>query len=461
MISSAPNRTAKALAIELLPTLNHDKVMDYSRWVRSIANPIDYGFLNEQGEKRRYSDERIDEHFWCLEESKAAKNQGIKPMFFGAKRINPLSLTKIVLHLSGQQTYYYVSDYQSGTSLLMFDFDWKSEHCAKFGEHTDAKSAALFIAHALELPDTSYYVEPSLNGYGSSLFLLVDTNYIAKQRIVDVCKSVAVVFSVMIEQEGYLCSFDMVSGSPSMKERRGDLARIPRPKTNAEIDRLLNLKPQAFALLENLTVTTPLPSTESILGGRFESPSSSEKSCSNDNPPIRMNLLVAELFRTLNRVPTLVEVLTEYETRNLHTGPDQDGNREKLAVDAINYFAGTFVPSYKNQDCLQHLPLIQSLISAEAVRIAYNARPLLHEDIAVCYFLMRCKGTGGAEIAIPKTFLLNGSRALKANGQYGRVLDNKKIAACKQLLEAAGLIIRLRKGKKGKGCDVFKIGEIR
>lgn len=186
-----------------------------ARWIYKYIDRYDCGCRNLQGDpKPFYTTEQLNHGHW----------------------LKPLTKTHLQEHVNNQTTHYYTSLRKSPVALLMVDID------AHDGQ-TDALDAAAWIEHNF-FPKA--YFERSTNGLGVHLYLLVDIfgnkRIKANWYISDFAKHLALV----VKDEGFEANVCGVYGYYSvrtngviLKGDRAQLAKIPRPGSLGDLERLI------------------------------------------------------------------------------------------------------------------------------------------------------------------------------------------------------------------------------
>jgi hypothetical protein len=362
--------TAKQISIDHLPSLDPASVTKAAQIIHRHVSTIDYGTRTGEGDLYRTSGTQLEQHF----------NK--------KKFIKALTQKDIVFHFAQERTIYYTTRRGTGYLLACFDFDWKDEHKAEWGDQNDALAAAKFVMVDLDLDDDQVYIEPSTNGEGIHMYAFIYTGDTPAYQVQEIATALSNVVRYKVQDERFLCSFDKIFGTPSTKQVRGFMAKIPRLNSQDRVNAFTNLRmiplakvQEYIALNTNSSntitdcgITVPQTAGTGILEGTLKTTvTNTITDCGiNQSLPVvqtllpidRMRWCCQQLCRKLKRALLETEsqlLIDEYERLNLHTGSDEQRKRERRAIACIKYVSKSFDPSLVGSG---NMPLIRSHINS-------------------------------------------------------------------------------------------------
>ena len=439
-----------------------------SRWLYQYIDRYAYGLKPPDQIKpfRRYKDTRLD----------VAKQSG-----YGLRHLEKLTMTHVEKHLFGDTRYYYISKPSSHCHLLMVDID------AHDGEQ-DAWNAAQWLT---EMFFPGAYWEPSTNWAGAHLYLLCEAGYWKRSKFNEIVSgagnSLAKYLRAVVADEGFEARVCGVYGTCPVRNKEGrtikagSLAKVPRPRTVEDMDRLRWMP--CFNWLAWRSVIDEARSRgirlEDGIGGVevAECHARQQSEGADDNYPCnilstrfhqntttdmlqshcawqRSKGTVMVLAQELGRLPGVNEVAAVYEQLDLGSG-EADRDRIRRHARAINIVAQTYDPGKAQKQRYQvgqYLPVVTKLLTYEdlwrATTDAKYPRRLTHDDldIGLGYHVVRSLGVqdrSEQEFTAPVDGMIKWFRKLKDKGLISRSCNYGKVRAIRLGLLRAGLILVL------------------
>ena len=401
-------------------------------------------------------------------------NEAMNTMLaFGAGwGIKPITRTQLEEHLFDGKTKYFRSSYKSRYAFINLDID------AHNGE-IDAEEAAAFICDNFH---NGVYYEPSTNGSGRHIYLLIDRNFMKLRRFKALLKEYVDALKYLMKEEKLDAVVDRACGTHSIttatttnigtkrrvieKGDRGILGKIPRlPHRDQSLRQLIaapvqpvtslynviikaeNLKEQKISSKKQATNNKQAKHTEILTSP--DSPRSLQEVKEETNAFKRMQWACSQFRRTHRDFPTVDQLLKFYEGHNLNTGCDQKNRRRLRATKIIEYqkthrtnsWAGAFSPKLYQQ-------LIESVVKTEHYAGVKVDRNVSTEDLAIGLYTLEMNAVNLTESrrwqytcgnkAIKEMFA-----ALTLEGVTSRGCNTNKAVAIKNILCNAGLIVCL------------------
>lgn len=155
--------------------------------------------------------------------------------------------------------------------------------------------------------------------------------------------------------------------------------------------------------------------------------------------------------------------MERYEASGLATGP-RTAAREANFKQIAEYIAATFDSSklrgFKN--CLdsarRHLDsLLTDAVVSQMYGRQINRSLLTKEDVSVVYAMYLTFSARKKNVAIARNAAHSFSQALKEEGLIKNVIDHKRFAAAKRILQDLGLIRLKYKARKGSNATAFVV----
>ena len=390
--------------------------------------------------------------------------------FRGVRR---LTMTQLQSHLSGEQTFFFTSRAAAPNHLLMIDVD-------AHGGETDAWDAAQWIVDSF-FPGA--YWEPSTNWLGAHVYLVADHwgmhRKLFNDFVWDGPNSFARYLAAVVADEGFEAKVCSVYGTCGRKEdggivERGRLGKVPRPKDDAGLLRLVNMP--TFDLMDMKAVVTEAHERGIVLDASAWVATRSDGASSRGERDIPVNRLstrpsgtfaaekmrsssawdrsigtTAYLSQQLGRMPEVREVAEVYEERGLATG-DADRDRERRHARAIRSLDRSFDPAKATGYSYvvgQYVPDLARLLTTAdlevAARDAGYPRKVTHADmdVALGFHVKQTLNTPERQelrFTVPVDGLIGWFRSLKASGQTARSCNYGKARAVRLALLRAGMI---------------------
>lgn len=377
---------------------HHPLTTRFGRWLYQYANRLDYGIVQQTSDGSMRPGRALpdDHHYGAWELSK-----------------RKLKLRMLDHHLMNQHpadTLYYTSDPKRERGLLMLDID------AHEGQ-TDAADLAAWI-EARFLPGA--YSEPSTHLLGRHMYFLVPAGNVRRFELNDRFKLVASALRGLADDEGYESTVCGIYGTYSIRDGhggfkcRGSLGKIPRPKTEDDLNALKNVRCHDWSYLGSIVnhaeaLGLLVEADRKKVGEKkqagnsgyiystlgYTPPSTSKYGPTSTNSFHRKVWAVDDFFRRRKRYPSIIEALDFYEI-NCNCDGIRDRKRIRDMTGAIRLHQNWYDPTkiHKPEFSSNHpfepeqfLPLVQSLqIPPDELRFAVTkdeTRPMSELDLAV------------------------------------------------------------------------------
>ena len=246
--------------------------------------------------------------------------------------------------------------------------------------------------------------------------------------------------------------------------QRGDQAKIPRPKTKEDLERLLNIEEIDLSDLQEL-VNAEYENRKKEEAERLEKRSSSHispdgETCSqnkrrqerantlvprghnhlspvSEKPWIRTLWAISDYHQQYGRIPDLEEALQHYE---IHcTVKPRHNRRINRTRKQLRYYEQTFDPDKLSQISVgRYLKLVEDLIPEASLKFADN-RTLSYEDvdvfITICTHIAFERSTDKRRHRASRKRIKEWFRSLKESGRHDRLCSNDKY---QRLVEITG-----------------------
>jgi hypothetical protein len=453
----------------------------YRRWknhINSVFDRYDWAYLYGNGAHGCKSKPRTNKketlNLWFtkgLPESVLRDRDKYHP------RPQKLSLKTLEDHCSNISTIYYTSTPFGGKALLLIDVDDKD------GSAGDSK--AVFDYVSILFP--RIFGQTSTFGKGYHGFLGVYYDMPVKS-FRELCSKFEDSLSSMVLAAGFKSTVE-VKGIPGLKSKdgsyevMGQAAKFPRLVDDSAISEYLACPVYPVAALQSIVKQAALPKTNlcsppsvtlvhtdaknpiidsilhvctSVTEGRTGGGPTrrSKRATSSQSPAQRLNFCSIELSNRLHRAATASEILEEYEAQGLNTGTDDDGQRAKLAESQALWLQNNYDPSKARRFELEDYILqIQKHVTPEVRGTIYskNRSSYSDEELAVVLYTVarasiKTKKDNYLPCGVPLNRLAKMFKALDRTltGSEGAIRN--KLAAIKQALEAAQLIVSLDGG---------------
>jgi hypothetical protein len=461
----------------------------FNLWFDRIIEPLHWGFWRDdkfgKGQRPGNTDHDFDRGW--------------------AKRLSKTRLYQHFLARRKEESVFYVSTVfnEVGEHRLvvpMFDIDDK--------QRTGQAPAVLERLKAA-LPMVTFYSCPSTGGFGIHAYACLGfPKFWSRNKIVEALRSLSDWLSEAVNAEGCCAKFDRITGTPFYRDGsdlvRGQLGRVPAIATSADCEAL-------YSALSSMTLWSELPVGQSLgqqveageqplklfeEAGAFDcvgeaalealvaesegewrrgyteqlAGSSSSSPCPpamlspqelkrvgrETNTIHRRQNFAMKLCRQVGQALDAETLIKAYEESGVATGPRtpaRSANFKQIA----EYIAKTFDSEKLRQGfeaCLTEAKrVVDATISEEEVQQNF-ARPknrarLDRGDVAAVYAMYRTFSARKKCVAISRTAAHNFSRKLKEAGVIERVIDHKRFAVSKRLLEKHGLITLEGRARKG------------
>lgn len=428
----------------------------------------------------------------------------------------PLSKTRLYQHFLArckEESVFYTSTVRTevGDHRLvfpMFDIDDKNR---------SGQAPAVLERLKAALPMVTFYSCPSTGGSGIHAYACLGfPKFWSRKKIVEALRSLSHWLNEAVNVDDCCAKFDRITGTPHFKEGsdlvRGLLGRVPALQTAADCEAL-------YSALSSMTLWSELPVGQTLgrqaeagerplklfeAAGTFDSvgeaatempvaesegewrsgyteqlagSSSSSSPTVTPLPPQELQKFRGEtstiqrrqdfamkLCRQAGRPLDAETLLKAYEESGIATGPRTPARTANFKQIA-EYIAKTFdAEKLKNgfEPCLtQAKRVVDATISEEEVQLNFarpkNRAKLDRGDVAAVYAMFLLFSARKTFVSISRTAAHSFSRKLKEGGVIPRVIDPKRFAASKRLLEAHGLITLEAKGRKGVMAARYKV----
>jgi hypothetical protein len=457
------------------------KVFDL--WFDRIIEPLHWGYWRHDkfGEGQRHWNTDLDfDRGWAKKLTKTRLYQH----FLARKKEESVFYTSTVFNVVGDHR----------VVFPMFDIDDK-----------ERSGQAQIVLDRLKtaLPVVTFYSCPSTSGWGIHAFACLGFPKLwTRKLIVESLRTLSKWVRTTVNVEGNDATFDRVTGTPFYRDGsenlvRGVLGRVPSVQSETECEAL-------YSALSSMTLWSELALEKSLcpeekagagcreLGG--EASVSTEaggceqgwmsgdtkqlagsRTCSSLSPPLltlqasdiadlqsdhctlrRRRLFAMRLCRMSGRPLDSETLITAYEDSGLATGPRTPARAANFRQIA-KYIASTFDTTKLRQGFESHLELarrmVESAISESDVEKSFgrqkNRSLLSRNDVAVVFAMYLSISARKKTVAISRKAAHRFSGKLKESGVIERIIDHKRFAASKRLLEKHGLIKLEGKARKG------------
>lgn len=467
----------------------------FSLWFNRIIEPLHWGhWRNDKfgaGQRHWNTDQDFDRGW--------------------AKRLSKTRLYQHFLACRKEVSVYYTSTVfnEVGEYRLvfpMFDIDDKQR---------SGQAPVVLERLKAALPMVTFYACPSTSGSGIHAYACLGfPKFWSRKKIVEALRSLSHWLNEAVNVDDCCAKFDRITGTPHFKDGsdlvRGLLGRVPALQSSADCEAL-------YSALSSMTVWSELPVGQSLGNQEEERPlkvceeagavecggegvplelvaeSEGEWKCgyteqfAGSNPsslPATTPLSQQELQKVRRKTSTIQRrqdfamklcrqagrpldaetLLKAYEESGIATGPRtlaRAANFKQIA----EYIAKTFDAERLRQGfeaCLTEAKrIVQATISEEEVQLNFsrskNRAKLDRGDVAAVYAMYLLFSARKKLVNISWTAAHSFSRKLKEGGVISRVIDPKRFAASKRLLEAHGLITLEAKGRKGVMAARYKV----
>lgn len=460
----------------------------FSLWFNRIIEPLHWGhWRNDKfgaGQRHWNTDQDFDRGW--------------------AKRLSKTRLYQHFLARRKEESVYYTSTVfnEVGEHRLvfpMFDIDDKQR---------SGQARAVLERLKAALPMVTFYSCPSTSGSGIHAYACLGfPKYWSRKKIVEALRCLSHWLNETVNNDDCCAKFDRITGTPHFKEGaglvRGLLGRVPALQSSADCEAL-------YSALSSMTLWSELPVVQSLEkeeetalslklceeSGAFDgvgetapemlvAESEGEWRCgyteqfagSNPSPlPVTTPLSQQELQKVRRETSTIRRrqdfamklcrqagrpldaetLLKAYEESGIATGPRTPARTANFKQIA-EYITKTFDAERLQQGfeaCLAEAKnVVEATISEEEVQLNFarpkNRAKLDRGDVAAVYAMYLLFSARRNIVNISWTAAHSVSRKLKEGGVIPRVIDHKRFAASKRLLEAHGLITLEAKGRKG------------
>jgi hypothetical protein len=420
-----------------------------------------------------------------------------------AKRLSKTRLYQHFLSRRKEESVFYVSTVRTEVGdhrfvFPMFDIDDKQR-----------SGQAPIVLERLKaaLPMVTFYSCPSTGGFGIHAYACLGfPKFWSRKKIVEALRSLSDWLSEAVNVDGGCATFDRITGTPFYRDGsdlvRGLLGRVPSLQTVADCEAL-------YSALSSMTLWSELPvfqcwkeqkeeehplrlcvGSSDLNGGGEAAPeglvaeSEGEErrddtkqlagsgSCSSISRTLsakhleglqgetstirRRRLFAMKLCRQAGQALDAETLIKAYEESGVATGP-RTAARSANFKQIAEYIAKTFDAEKLREGfeaCLTEANrIVDATISEEEVQQSFarpkNRAKLDRGDVAAVYAMYLLFSARKKCVAISRTAARSFSKKLQEGGLIPRVIDHKRFAASKRLLEAHGLITLEGKGRKG------------
>ena len=460
----------------------------FNLWFDRIIEPLHWGYWRDdefgQGQRPWNTDHDFDRGW--------------------AKHLSKTRLYQHFLARRKEESVFYVSTVRTEVGdhrfvFPMFDLDDK--------QRTGQAPAVLERLKAA-LPMVTFYSCPSTGGFGIHAYACLGfPKFWSRKKIVEALRTLSHWLAEAVNVDGCLATFDRITGTPFYRDGsdlvRGSLGRVPAIQTVADCEAL-------FSALSSMTLWSELPVGQN-LGRQFEageqplklceesgafdcvgeaapemlvaeSEGEEERDdtkqlagsspCSSFSPKLsaqhledlhdetntlrRRRLFAMKLCRQAGRSLDAETLIKAYEESGVATGPRtpaRTANFKQIAQFIATTFDAEKLKNGFETRLTEAKRLVEATISEEAVQLNFarpkNRAKLERGDVAVVYAMYLLFSARKKVVSISRSAAHSFSRKLKEGGVIPRVIDHKRFAASKRLLEAHGLITLEGKGRKG------------
>ncbi len=158
---------------------------------------------------------------------------------------HPATDARILKHLRGQLTLYYVCEPNSRLKVLLLDIDDKD------GSKGDALPMA---RHLIQHYFPGAYLEVSTHGKGAHVYVLFSDEYCDRAKLADVCSALIPRLRPLLAKAGFKSDLDLVKGLPLEEVCHGDWTEIVKGGVPAKFPRDLLTRNQEFISAPRLTL---------------------------------------------------------------------------------------------------------------------------------------------------------------------------------------------------------------
>jgi hypothetical protein len=460
----------------------------FNLWFDHIIEPLHWGYWRDdkfgRGQRPGNTDQDFDRGW--------------------PKRLSKTRLYQHFLARRKEESVFYVSTVRTEVGdhrfvFPMFDIDDKQQ---------SGQAPAILERLKAALPMVTFYSCPSTGGSGIHAFARLGVpKFWSRKKIVEALRSLSHWISEIVNVEGCCATFDRITGTPFYRDGsdlvRGHLGRVPSLQSVADCEAL-------YSALTSMTLWSELPVCQSLEeqkeenqpvrpcggssvlnGGGDAEPemlvaeSEGEWRCgdteqlagSSSSSPLPPAMLSPQELQKVRRETSTIQrrqdfatklcrqagqaldaetLIKAYEGSGVATGPRtpaRSANFKQIA----KYIAETFDAEKLRlgfEACLKEAKrVVEATIREEEVQLHFarpkNRAKLDRGDVAAVYAMYLLFSASKKIVAISWTAANSFSRKLKECGMIQRVIDHKRFAASKRLLEAHGLITLDGKGRKG------------
>jgi hypothetical protein len=461
----------------------------FNLWFDRIIEPLHWGhWRNDKfgtGQRHWNTDQDFDRG-WAKSLSKTRLYQH----FLARRKEESVFYTSTVFNEVGDHRFVFP----------MFDIDDKQR---------SGQAPAVLERLKAALPMVQFYTCPSTGGFGIHAYACLGfPKFWSRKKIVEALRSLCQWISETVNVDDCCAKFDRITGTPHFKEGsdlvRGLLGRVPALQSSADCEAL-------YSALSTMTLWSELPVGQTLgqhveageqplklceAAGAFDcvgeaapemlvAESEREWRCgyteqlagsssSSSIPPAmlspqelqkvrretstiqRRQSFAMKLCRKAGQALDAETLIKAYEESGVATGPrtpSRSANFKQIA----EYIAKTFDAEKLRQGfeaCLTEAKtVVEATISEEEVQRTFerpkNRAKLDRGDVAAVYAMYLHSSARKKFVSISRTAAHGFSKKLKDGGVIQRVIDHKRFAASKRLLEAHGLITLEAKGRKG------------
>jgi hypothetical protein len=461
----------------------------FNLWFDRIIEPLHWGYWRDdefgQGQRPWNTDQDFDRGW--------------------AKRLSKTRLYQHFLARRKEDSVFYVSTVRTEVGdhrfvFPMFDIDDK--------QRTGQAPAVLERLKAA-LPMVTFYSCPSTGGFGIHAYACLGfPKFWSRKKIVEALRTLSDWLSEAVNVDGCCATFDRITGTPYFKDGsdlvRGLLGRVPAFQSSADCEAL-------YSALSAMTLWSELPVGQSLgrhveageqplrlceEAGAFDcvgeaapetlvAESEGEWRCgyteqlagSSSSSPCPPAMLSPQELQKVRRETSTIQrrqdfamklcrqagqaldaatLIKAYEESGVATGPRtpaRSANFKQIA----EYIAKTFdIEKLREgfEACLTEAKrIVDATISEEEAQQSFarprNRAKLDRGDVAGVYAMYLLFSARKKCVAISRTAAHSFTKKLKEGALIPRVIDHKRFAASKRLLEAHGLITLEGKGRKG------------
>lgn len=430
-----------------------------------------------------------------------------------AKRLTKSRLYRHFLARQKIEYAYYVSSFANVLNnerlvVPMFDIDDKT---------ASGQSALIFERLRKALPMVPFYSCPSTSGWGIHAYACISfPARWSRRQLSGALGELSHHLQRIVNDGSLAATFDRITATPwyradDDKLVRGTLGKVPSALTATDMQNLhsvllhstswsvieteLGIAAAETDLGEQASAAPLAPSVtsagvsyckksnrslEQVEGERGDTEQLAGSSCFAQSiktlPPRNIHALMAQtetlarrqgfalkLCRQEGQPLPATTLMERYEASGLATGP-RTAAREANFKQIAEYIAATFDSSklrgFKN--CLdsarRHLDsLLTDAVVSQMYGRQINRSLLTKEDVSVVYAMYLTFSARKKNVAIARNAAHSFSQALKEEGLIKNVIDHKRFAAAKRILQDLGLIRLKYKARKGSNATAFVV----